>query len=95
MMLLSSSERRKRETRTEFVRSVMSKHKTAPPLFWIVRLVTATTSPSTVTRPDSSVRVFMGTGFCLMGLPMSGAPLGLAEPAGWASANEALAFVRG
>ena len=32
-------------------------------------LGTATTSPSTVTRPESMVRVFMGTGFCLMARP--------------------------
>ena len=55
----------------------MSKHKTAPPLFWRLRLVTATTSPSTATRPDSSVSVFMGTGRCLMGLPIKTEPVGL------------------
>ena len=93
-MDLSSSERRKRETRTELVRSVRSKQSTAPPLFWMVRLVTATTSPSTVTRPDSSVSVFIGTGRCLMALPMSTFPWGLPpEDGAWevpASAVEAL-----
>ena len=76
MMLWSSSERRKREMRTELVRSVMSKHSTALPRFCRRRLVTATTSPSTVTLPDSRVRVFMGTGRCLMARPISTSPLG-------------------
>ena len=73
---LSSSARRKRDTRTVLVRSVRSKHSTAAPLLGMVRLVTATTSPSTTTLPDSSVRVFMGTGLVLIGLPMSGEPAG-------------------
>ena len=62
------------------VRSVMSKHSTAPP-FFTVRLVTATTSPSTVTLPDSRVSSSMGMGFCLMVLPMSTSPLGAPEAA--------------
>ena len=81
-MDLSSSERRKRDTRTEFVRSVRSKQSTAPPPLGIVRLVTATTSPSTVTLPDSRVSVCIGTGRCLMALPMSTLPWGLPPGAG-------------
>ena len=79
MMLLSSSERRKRVTETELVRSVRSKASTAPP-FLVLRLVTATTSPSTVTLPDSSVRVFMGAGFWRMARPKSRSPLGPSPP---------------
>ena len=81
-MLWSSSERRKRETRTEFVRSVISKQSTALPRFARVRLVTSTTSPSTVTLPDSSVSVFIGTGRCFIALPMSTSPVGFAPLCG-------------
>ena len=82
--------------RTEFVRSVMSKHKTAPPLFWMVRLVTATTSPSTATRPDSRLRVFMGTGFILICRPMRTFPVGLEKlELMRVSTAAALAFTRG
>ena len=68
--------------RTELVRSVMSKHSTALPRFCRRRLVTATTSPSTVTLPDSRVSSSMGMGFCLMVLPMSTSPLGAPEAVG-------------
>ena len=73
---LSSSERRKRETRTEFVWSVMSKQSTALPRFWSSRLVTATTSPSRQTRPDSSVSVSMGMGLVLTARPKMTSPWG-------------------
>ena len=89
-MLWSSSERRKRETRMELVRSVMSKHSTALPRFWSRRLVTATTSPSTVTLPDSRLRVLMGTGLCFMLRPMSTSPLGGPPGAGAETAAAAV-----
>ena len=61
----------------EFVRSVISKARTALPCFFRVRLLTATTSPSTVTLPDSRVMPSMGMGCCFMLLPMMTSPVGL------------------
>ena len=72
---LSSSARRNLLTRIEPVRSVISKHSTAPP-FLTVRLVTAITSPSTVTLPDSRFSVRISTGRALMALPKSTSPFG-------------------
>ena len=60
--------------RTVLVRSVRSKQSTPAPLLGMVRLVTATTSPSTQTRPDSRVRLRISMGFCLMALPIRTLP---------------------
>ena len=59
-MLWSSSARRKRDTRTLLVLSVISNESTAEPYFAISRLLTANTSPSSVTLPLSSVSSFIG-----------------------------------
>ena len=71
-MLWSSSERRKRDTRTLLVLSVISNESTAEPYLAISRLLTANTSPSSVTLPLSSVSSFMGVMSVRfgMGLPM-------------------------
>ena len=72
-MVWSSSARKKRDTRTLPVLSVMSNESTAEPYFAISRLLTAKTSPSSVTLPLSSVSSFMGVTSARfgMGLPMS------------------------
>ena len=65
----------------EPVRSVISKHSTAPPRFCRVREVEAKTSPSTVTFPDSSVRSPMGVSLPFMLRPISTSPVGAPLPA--------------
>ena len=77
------------EMRIVLVRSVRSKASTAPP-FFVLRLLTQTTSPSTVTRPLSRVSVSIFTGFCLIARPKSTSPFapplaGAAESKGWAA----------
>ena len=92
---LSSSERRNLLTRIEPVRSVMSKHSTAPP-FLTVRLVTAMTSPSTVTLPESMLSVRISTGLALMALPKITSPFGVSPGRDAAlTAGEVASFGRG
>ena len=58
----------------ELVRSVMSKDRIAAPRLLSSREETAKTSPSTVTRPDSRVRVSIFTGLWRMARPMRTSP---------------------
>ena len=60
----------------------------------MVRLVTETTSPSTHTRPDSSVSVSIVTGRCLMALPIKTLPVGFLAP-GAAAGSAGAALCRG
>ena len=100
----SSLSRRNLEIRMELVRSVMSKHNMALPRLASVRDVTAITSPSTATLPDSSVSVFIGTVFSRSGLPMRILPVGAAAfgcpvcpdcPAGAGGEAAVLSFTSG
>ena len=69
------------------VEEAISVPSTALPFLGMRRLDTATTSPSTHTRPESSVSVSIGTGFILICRPSSTSPFppGPAEGAGAAS----------
>ena len=62
----------------EPVRSVKSKQSTALPRLASLREVTAITSPSSATFPDSSVSVLIGTGFIFRGRPIRIFPDGAA-----------------
>ena len=80
--------------RTVLVLSVRSKQRTPAPLLGMVRLVTATTSPSTQTLPDSRLSVRISMGLCLMARPIRTLPALFFAP-GAASAWEGAALCRG